>query len=181
MLAAMLLAIPLVIQAQELSKKQERQLQKQLKKEQQAEEAAQMAELVAFMVERKQFVLEANQLRDRRGVTINVSSMINFIACDSTTGVIQVGSQYYVGMNGVGGITVEGSPDNYKYNFREKNNSYQISYTLRTSLGTYDVSLYASANGRAEATVTSNWPGRITYVGHLALPSVSRVYKGVSY
>jgi Domain of unknown function (DUF4251) len=132
---AIFMAIPAFTQTQELSSKERRQLQKQLKKEQQAEQAAQKMVLTKLMVEHQTFVLEADRLKDKRGNTVNVSSMINFVACDSVNGVIQIGSNSYVGMNGVGGITLEGPIANYKYELNEKNNTYSVSYNVRSSTG----------------------------------------------
>jgi hypothetical protein len=166
--------------AQELSRKEQRALEKQMKREQQAEEARQKAILVGKMVEYRWFVLEADQLRSKRGEVANVSSMINFIACDSVNGVIQIGSNSYVGYNGVGGITVEGSISNYEYSQDEKSGSYDITYNVKSSTGTYFVRMFVSADGRADATVSSTWPGRVNYVGYIVPPSLSKVYKGTS-
>ena len=167
--------------SQALTKKEQKKLYKQFEKEQQAEEAARKAELVQLMVLHQQFVLEADQLRDKRGSTIQVSSMINFLAADSIMGVIQVGSNFYVGMNGVGGITVEGPISNYEFTYNEKNGSHNVNYNLRSFSGTYSVSMNISSNGRANATVSSNWPGRLNYSGYLVPPAKSRVYKGSSF
>jgi len=174
-----LLALPAF--SQELSRKEQKQLEKQLKKEQKAEEMAQQAKLVAAMVEYQRFVLEAYSLKDKRGNLINVSSNINFVAADSLQGVIQVGSNTYIGANGVGGITVEGDISNYKYIVHERSGSYTISYYLRTPLGSYDVRMTAYADGRATADVSSTtWGGRLTYNGYLVPPGISRVYKGMA-
>lgn len=167
--------------SQDLSKKDQKRLYKQFKKEEKAEQLAQQAELVHLMVLHRQFVLEADQLRDKRGNTGYVSSMINFIAADSTSGVIQIGSNNYVGINGVGGITVEGPITNYEFTYNKKNGSHRVNYYVRTSSGTYDVTMIISPNGRADATVSSSWPGKLSYVGYLVLPSKSRVYKGSSF
>lgn len=177
---AIIMAIPTVSMAQELSKSEQRKLDKQLKKEQQAEEAKQKMALVALMVEHRKFVLEADRLRDKRGQTVNVPSMLNFVACDSTEGVIQIGSNHYVGMNGVGGITVDGPVSNYEYEFNEKNGTYSVNYNIRSSTGSYDVRMTIFGEGRADATVSSNWPGRVSYSGFLVPPATSRVYKGTS-
>lgn len=164
--------------SQEPSKKEQRKLEKQFKKEQKAEEEARQAELVKLMVQHRRFVLEADQLRDKRGNTINVQSLINFVAVDSVNGVIQIGSSNYVGTNGVGGITVEGSISNYKSAYNDKNGSYTVSYVIMTRTGTYDVSLVIFSNSRAEATIGSAWPGKLNYVGYLVPPAISKVYKG---
>lgn len=178
---ALFMAIPVFTQAQELSKKEQKALQKQLKKEQQADQAAQQMAITELMVLHQKFVLEADRLRDKRGNTINVSSMINFIACDSVNGVIQIGSNSYAGMNGVGGITVEGPISNYKYELNEKNLTYIVSYNVRSSSGTYDVRMTVFGEGRADAIVSSNWPGRVNYSGYMVPPIASKVYKGTSY
>ncbi len=175
---ALLVSVPSF--GQELSKREKRQLEKELRKEQAAEEATKKAEMIQLMIENRQLVLEADQLRDRRGTTINVPSMINFIAVDSTEGVIQIGSNGYVGMNGVGGITVEGTVDNYSFTHDEKRGTYTVSYTLRSPSGTYDVNMSILGNGRADATVSSNWPGRLNYMGNLVHPAASRVFKGTT-
>ncbi len=172
--------VPVFAQAQELSKKEQKALQKQLKKEQQEEENAKRAVMVGLMIEAQTFVLEAERLQDNRGNTVNVSSMINFIACDSVNGVVQIGSDQYIGGNGVGGVTVEGPVTNYKYTFNEKKGTYSLSFNIRSTLGAYDVRMSVYGEGRAEATVTSNWPGRLSYSGQLVPPGVSKVYKGYS-
>jgi hypothetical protein len=177
---AILLAIPMFSQEPEISKKEQRKVQKELKKEKQAEEAANKAALVELMVEYRRFVLEADRLRDKRGVTANVASNLNFVASDSITGVIQIGSYQYVGSNGVGGITVEGSISNYEYSKNEKNGTWMVSYNVRSSTGTYDVRMTVFPDGRAEATVSSNWPGRVNYLGYLVPPASSRVWKGTT-
>jgi hypothetical protein len=179
-LAASML-IPAFAQEQELSKKEQKALQKQLKKEQEAEEATKRALMVGLMIEHRKFVLEADRLQDSRGNSANVSSMINFVACDSVNGVVQIGSDLYIGGNGVGGITVEGPIGNYKSSYNEKNGTYSISYNIRSNIGAYDVRISIYGEGRAEATVTSNWPGRLNYSGYLVTPAVSKVYKGMSY
>ncbi|MDX2430184.1 MAG: DUF4251 domain-containing protein [Bacteroides sp.] len=172
---------PATTQAQELSKKEQKALQKELKKEQQADEAAKRTLMIGFMVEHQDFVLEANRLQDAKGNSTSVSSMINFIACDSVHGVIQIGSDLYIGGNGVGGVTVEGPIANYKFTLNEKKGTYSLSYTVRSSIGIYDVRMSIYREGRAEATVTSNWPGRLNYSGYLIPSSVSKVYKGTSF
>lgn len=164
--------------AQELSKKEQRQLNKELKREQKAKEAAAKAVVTKFLVEGQRFVLEADRLRDRRGNTVNVPATLNFIAVDSLNGVLQIGSNSYVGLNGVGGITVEGSVSNYSYKLNERSGSYTITYYLRTPSGTYDVQMVVFGEGRADATISSTWPGKLNYSGFLVAPGASRVWKG---
>ena len=177
---AVLLTLPAF--TQELSKKERKQLDKELKKEQKAEEAAQQAAVVDAMVVYNRFVLEANTIKDKRGTSLQVSSNINFIASDSISGVIQVGSNTYIGRNGVGGVTVEGSIADYKYSKNEKNGTYSITYYLRTPVGSYDVRISVYSDGRADADVSSTtWGDKLRYSGYLVPPGISRVYKGTSF
>lgn len=178
---ALSMLVPAFAQEQELSRKEQKALQKQLKKEQEAEEAAQRSQIVELMVEHRKFVLEAERLTDNRGNSVEVSSMINFVACDSVKGVVQIGSNHYIGGNGVGGVTVEGPISNYKSAFNEKNGSYSVSFHIRSTIGMYDVRMSIFSEGRAEASVTSTWPGRLTYSGYLVPPGASKVFKGMSY
>lgn len=172
-----MLALPAF--TQELSKSEQRKLQKQLKKEQQAEELAKKAEVTDAMVNYARFVLEANSLRNKQGQSIQVTSALNFVAADSTTGVLQIGDDAGIGPNGVGGVTVEGNISDYKFTLQEKSGSYNITYYLQTPAGTYDVRMTAFPEGRAEATISNaTWGGRIVFSGFLIPPGISRVYKG---
>lgn len=166
--------------AQELSKKEQRQLNKELKKEQKEKEAAAKALVTQFLVENQRFVLEADRLRDKRGNTVNVPATLNFIAVDSLEGVLQIGSNAYVGRNGVGGITEQGTVANYSYKLNERSGSYNVTYFLRSPTGNYDVQMVVYRDGRADATVSSTWPGKLNYSGFLVAPGASRVWKGTT-
>lgn len=166
--------------SQEPAAREKRRLMKELKKEQEAEEAARKSEIVTWMVENQRFVLEADRLRDKYGNTSYVSSMINFLAADSLSGVIQIGSDRYVGLNGVGGITVDGRISRYEFSQNEKNGTYHVSYYLGSPTGNYDVNMVVFPDGRAQAAVSSTWPGQLNYLGYLVPPAASRVFKGTT-
>jgi len=174
-----LMLLPLF--SQELSPREMRRMEKEMKKEQKARELEESGAVVAAMVQYATFVLEANQLRNKQGASIIVTSALNFVAADSTTGVLQIGDDAGIGPNGVGGITVEGNISDYKYTENKRNGSFTVSYFLQSVVGTYDVRLTAFPNGRAEATLSNaTWGGRITFSGRLVPPMTSRVYKGMS-
>ncbi len=174
-----LLMLPLF--SQQLSAREKRKLGKELKKEQQAKELEESALLVAAMVNHATFVLEANSLRNKQGASLMVTSTLNFVAADSTTGVLQIGDDAGLGPNGVGGVTVEGKISEYKYTRNQKNGTFNVTYYVQSHLGTYDVRMTAFPNGRAEATLSNaTWGGRITFSGILLPPIASKVYKGMS-
>jgi hypothetical protein len=168
------------VQAQELSRSEQRKLDRELRKQQQAEQAEQMEALIGVMVEYRRFVLEAERLQSKQGSTVNVASNLNFVASDSVTAVIQIGSHQYVGSNGVGGITVQGTISNYQFTRNERSGVYNVSYNVRSPEGFFDVQMTVFTDGRADATVSSNWPGRVSYSGRLVPPAQSRVWKGTT-
>jgi hypothetical protein len=83
-------------------------------------------------------------------------------------------------MNGVGGITVEGQVSGYEYTLNEKSGVYNVKWYVRTSTGTYDVNMSLSPSGRADARISSNWPGQLNYLGNVLPISRSTVFKGIS-
>lgn len=163
-----------------MDSKTQKEMLRQQKKAARAEEKAQKALIVEMMVRHATFVLEADMLYNKYGNGTPVSSNINFVASDSLSGILQVGSGLYLGSNGVGGVTVEGRIIAYEYTYNAKRGYYNITYSLATATGTYDIVMSVSADGRADATIRSNWPGSLRYSGKLVLPGQSKVYKGYS-
>ena len=168
-------------ETEELSKAEIRKLQKEQRKAEKKAEEEQKVELTKLMVEYQRFVLEADQLSNKRGVRIQVSSNINFIIVDSTSATLQLGSAYSAGYNGVGGTTIDGTISRYEVTSVGKDkSSYSISMVFNSSLGTYDISLMVSATGKADANIGGTWPGKINYHGELVPLALSRIYKGNS-
>jgi hypothetical protein len=124
------------------------------------------------------FVLEADYLADRYGERVPVLSNLNFIKVNETTGVLQTGSNFNQGYNGVGGVTAEGAIGSWKVYKNEKKLSYTVHFSLLTNIGHYDILLNVSANTRASATITGLTPGSLTWDGHLVTIDNSRVFKG---
>ena len=97
---------------------------------------------------------------------VPVSSMINFIRIDGPTGVIQTGSNFSRGYNGVGGVTAEGSIRNWEVFRDAKRFSHRVRFSILSNIGHYDVSMVVSSDNRASATVSGMWRGRLTWDGH---------------
>jgi hypothetical protein len=124
------------------------------------------------------FVLEADFLINTYGERVHVPSTINFIRVDSTKAVLQTGSDFRFGYNGVGGVTAEGSIGAWKLNKNFKNLSYTLQFNVTTQIGTYDVIMTISSDNHCLATITGLSAGRLTYDGYLVAPYNSRVFKG---
>jgi hypothetical protein len=162
------------IKKDSLSKKEIRALKKQKKDA----ELKILYDSTSQVLDNRQFVLEADFLDNLKGRRINVLSSLNFIQVDTTYSVIQIGSNNGIGYNGVGGITAEGKISNWKMEKNDKNKSIQVSMTVMTNIGIYDVFMDISADGDASAVISGLRPGRLRYDGKIVPLDESSVFKG---
>ena len=137
-------------------------------------------QLTTQMVENKDFVLESDFLEDRYGYRIPVSSNINFVAVDSTEAIIQIGSNFRLGANGVGGVTAKGQITKWELTKDEKTKSFSLRVNVMTAIGIYDIYFSIGGSGDATATITGLSAGRLTFVGQLVPWPESMVYVGRS-
>lgn len=159
----------------------DRKAKKQAKKEAQAQLEKERAAILTLAIDSSAFVLEADRLQSRKGRTINVSSNLNFIAVEGDQAFIQIGSNYVMGYNGVGGISVDGRVTKLEINKNEKRGGYSIRLMCMSSVGTFDISINSNADGQiATATVASMGRGKLTYQGKLVPVWKSTVYKGTT-
>jgi hypothetical protein len=150
--------------------------------EQRKAEEAEMIKKVDWMVNNRQFVLEANYLSNQTGERIIVSSRINFIAIDSNKITIQLASTWGMGgSNGMGGVTTDGTISKFKVTkLNKKGNGYSIQIMTMTHLGPYDIFFTILPGGNADASIGGNWGGKLNYHGYLVPLKESRVFKGMS-
>lgn len=132
------------------------------------------------MLENRDFVLEADRLLDRYGNIVIVNSTINFIAVDSATAIIQIGSNYRLGPNGVGGVTAKGRITKWKLTENEKQKSFYLSINVMTTIGIYDLNFMIGPSNTASASLTGLRAGQLTFEGRLIPYTESTVYEGQS-
>jgi hypothetical protein len=150
----------------------------------QEQKAANNAQLYAnfqaidTLLKQKRFVLEADFLENQYGERVPVSSTINFVRVDTTEVVLQTGSNFRMGSNGVGGVTAEGKLDNYSIDKNFKTLSYFIKFNVMTNVGIYNITILIKANNDAQATITGTWSGKLVYDGELKALYNSRAFKG---
>ncbi|WP_159519227.1 DUF4251 domain-containing protein [Sunxiuqinia indica] len=137
-------------------------------------------ELTKYMLENKSFVLEADFLQDKYGNRVFASSNINFVSVDSATAVIQVGSNFRIGPNGVGGVTAKGTITKYELKENERKRTFSLALNVMTPLGIYDLRFSISPSGNTRATLTGLRRGQLTFEGDLVPLEESRVYEGQS-
>ncbi len=121
------------------SKAQDVKLTRQEKKDLQKSELNANFHAIDTLLERRTYVLEADYLRNQYGLQVPVTSVLNFILVDSSRVVLQTGSNYRSGYNGVGGVTAEGKIQNYKVVKDLKNLTHSVSFSVMTNVGIFDI------------------------------------------
>lgn len=157
---------------------QDTRLNRQERKEVREAQRAANFYILDSLLNSKSFVLEADYLQGRYGNRIPVSSDLNFIRVNSSTGVLQTGSPVGIGYNGVGGVTVEGSINSWGIYKDTKRLSFNLHFSINSNIGHYDISMDIGSDNNASATITGLGTGRLTWEGHLKTIDNSRVFKG---
>lgn len=148
------------------------------RKEKRKAELEKHFELTKQMIDKKSFVLESDFLQDRYGNRVQVMSDINFIAVDSTEATIQIGSNWRIGPNGVGGITAKGRITDWKLSENEKNKTFTLRMNVMTPIGIYDLFFSISPSGKGTALLTGLRSGSLTFDGNLVPWADSSIYVG---
>jgi len=159
--------------SKELSRKEKKELRKK--------EDEQKKKRIIAIVESQKFVFEADQIMDRNGKTYPANSSINFIILDSNKVVFQLGSASMIGVNGVGGITIEGTVSSIKINRNEKNGYYYIIMKVESKLGFYDMQIDISPLGASRAKITTSNHKEIGYSGEIIPLAESRIHQGSTF
>ena len=132
------------------------------------------------VVNTNQWVLEANTLQLKSGETFHIQSNLNFIAVSDENAVVQLGSDSRIGLNGVGGVTVEGRITKKEINEgRKPQNPVTITMNVMGgAMGHTNLTIHVSPNGSATATVKDINGNQLTYRGQLVHQSQSSVFQG---
>lgn len=183
-LTTVLTMFSLVIYCQDniMSKKELKELAKEQKRSEQERLKREHISIVKSILEEQKFVLEADYINDGKGNRLPVSNTINFVVVDSLDAVLQIGSPYGHGWNGVGGITVEGNITRYDLDIIKgrRSTSYSLAVVIMSSMGIFDIHFNVSETGMADATVRSTTSGQLRYSGKINPLKQSNVFKGSS-
>ncbi len=172
------------VRVQELTKKQIRQVKKDLRKK--AREAADQKafESAIEALRDRNWVLMANTLYGPRGAAIPVSDNTNFIQFKGNTVYVQLAFNGIAGPNGLGGITVQGTPSQITSNTDKHGNITYAFYVNGTALTAQIVLNISAGSNYANATVypmmNSN---NLTFTGILVPTSESGIFRSgfISY
>lgn len=128
----------------------------------------------------KHFVIVADRVKFRRSPTINVNSSTNFVLVQGDNATVQLAFERGLsGLNGLGGITVEGRVSNMKIDYDKKGNL-TCSMVVNGTAISADITFSLPKNGSTcYATVSSNfYPTKITFYGSLFPYNSNRIIEG---
>ncbi len=158
------------------AEKETRKIEEKMREERQYREAVQALKDQAF-------VLEADRVVFKRGRLAFVSPQTNFISLSDEHATVQVAFDGpYSGPNGMGGITVDGSPSNIQMKTDKRGN---VTFSMNVSgiavSAQISILLFQGGN-EATVTVSPNFnSNRITLDGKLLPVEQSNVFKGRSF
>jgi hypothetical protein len=159
---------------------------KKLTKEQKAAQkkfnADAKAKIVEWMAKNQRFVMESNYLNLTGGTRISVNPTTNYIEVDSNKITVQVSSTSGIGgQNGIGGFTVDGNVNSYKWRtFGKNKDGYNIDMIVMSKQGTFEVFMSLFPDGNAEASVGGNRVGKINFTGFMMPINKAKTIKGLT-
>ena len=167
----LVLGVPVYAQSEkriDTKEKQENVNSRELKKQLAAIQDSINYKNAVSALEKSNFVLEADQLLFKRGGTAFVSSNTNFVSLSDNRAIVQVAPFNGGGLNGVGGITVEGSASNVKVQTDKKGNTTLSMNVMGTGISaTVNIFLFKGSN-YASVVISPNYnSNRITLRGRL--------------
>lgn len=131
-------------------------------------------------IENKAFTLEADQVVFKYGQTAFVSSNTNFVAVNGEDAAVQVAFNIPAsGLNGLGGVTVDGTISRYETRKDKKGDLFISMDVMGTGISArVDISMRRGSN-RASVTISPNFnSNRLTLNGVVLPKERSSVFKG---
>jgi hypothetical protein len=155
------------------------EIKKKKKEEKEAKLQKQYEEIYKMLFNRS-FVLEASYI-ERIGNKYIVNQKLNFLMVDSTNAILQLGSLYGIGYNGIGGETAKGKISTYKLTRNDKKKTCSLMMTVLTPIYTFNVSFDIRASGAGTAWISGMYFGLILYDGFVVPLKEAKVIMGNSF
>ncbi len=172
----MALAISVPVTAQK-DKKLTREEKKKLKLEKHLEQKAKLVQLAKDST----WVIEAFSVSAPGSDQISVSPGTNFVSVIKKDGNVQLtfSNVQTLGANGLGGVTLEGTVENYEMDAGEDLAPIQLTVRVKNKRsGWVLLSISVQADGRATVNVSGSYGGQFNFSGHMMSPADSGAYKG---
>ena len=150
-----------------------------LRAEEQVQDKAAYQQAVQAL-KNKQFVLEANQVIFRNGMSAFVTSNTNFVLMNGNRATVQTAfNTPYPGPNGIGGVTVDGNSSDMKMNIDKKGNV-NCSFSVQGIGISAQVFInMSSGNNNASVSISPNFNNNnLTLNGNIVPLDQSNIFKG---
>lgn len=172
------------IHTQQLTKKQIRQMKRDQRRHARKVMNQEAFNAAVQALKDKNWVLMANTLYGPRGRAIPVSDNTNFIQFKDNTVYVQLAFNGIAGPNGLGGITVQGSPSNISSQTDKYGNITYSFYVNGTALTAQIIINLSNGDNYAQATVYPMMNNNnLTFSGVLVPTAQSGIFKSgfISY
>jgi hypothetical protein len=157
----------------------DRKAAKKAKKEEAEKLSVENTNKLYTLMEQKQFVLEANTLFDRSGMTYQLNSNLNFVGFDGKNATIQLAFEQLVGWNGVGGITLDGTIENAEVKKGKNDIGTTATINVRPKTGGMIRMVFrSSSDGNARVDVSGAYGDKFSFQGRIVSLAKTTVYKG---
>lgn len=167
---------------QPMTAKEARKAERAIRRKIVAEQNEKEFQIALQALKDQSFVVEVDQLIFPRGMTKFVPSMTNFVSVNDGTAVIQITtSNFNPGPNGIGGITLDGSPSNVTISTDKKGVVYYnfVDQGIAVS-ATVNIQMIPGSN-RATVTIYPNYSNNVlTMTGTIVPYDDSTIYKGMA-
>ncbi|WP_148371755.1 DUF4251 domain-containing protein [Bacteroides bouchesdurhonensis] len=153
-----------------------------LRAEEQVQDMASYQEAIQAL-KNKQFVLEANQVVFRNGMTAFVTPNTNFVLMNGNRATVQTAfNTSYPGPNGIGGVTVDGNSADVKMNIDKKGNVFCSFNVQGIGISAQVFINMSSGSNNASVTVSPNFNNNnLTLNGNIIPLNQSNIFKGRSW
>jgi hypothetical protein len=164
-LTVMMISVSMM--AQEPATGKTRAEKKAERKELKAKKSKELSATIEKAMDSGNYVVRADQLRDRYGRMVMVNSTTNFVAKRGDEAFIQFGPESGFGSLG-SGAGIKGPVSSYEMK-RDKNGYYLISFYVRSDFGQISVNISSSPTGEyAEARVQTQSGFPVSFTGDMA-------------
>lgn len=167
---------------QTMTAKEARKAERAIRRKIVAEQNEKLFQSALQALKEQSFVVEVDQLIFPRGMTKFVTSMTNFVSVNDGTAVIQITtSNFNPGPNGIGGITLDGTPSNITISTDKKGVVYYNFVDQGVAVSaTVNIQMIPGSN-RATVTIYPNFSNNVlTMTGTIVPYEESTIYKGMA-
>lgn len=161
---------------------QEQKETRKERKEREKKEQAALYEVAKQLILDSAFIIPADRITLKSGITGIVQNNINFVKVYKKIGVLQISPSHSseLGLNGLGGFTIKG--DITKYEVTDKGNKIYVRIYLKAPLANAVINISLFGSTSATVDVSGMFKGSaFTLYGNINLLGNVRIFEGTSF